>query len=85
MSLCRFCRAEIRWGVTQSTRRIPLDAVPNPAGNVRTTGEGPARFATASYIEVLGPLECEAARQHNEELFMPHHATSYNPPPRRSR
>jgi hypothetical protein len=31
---CRRCAAPIRWGKTAKGRRMPLDAEPNPEGNV---------------------------------------------------
>ena len=35
MSECRSCGAPITWAITDQGRRIPLDAKPNPAGNIR--------------------------------------------------
>ena len=34
MSTCRSCRASIRWVTTANDRLMPLDAEPNPDGNV---------------------------------------------------
>jgi hypothetical protein len=35
---CRSCGAPIIWAITDRGKRLPLDAMPNPAGNVRLTG-----------------------------------------------
>jgi hypothetical protein len=34
---CRSCGAPITWAITDQGKRMPLDAEPNPAGNVRLT------------------------------------------------
>jgi hypothetical protein len=41
---CRSCGAEIEWAVTETGRRIPLDADDDPNGNLRvySTTEGGA-------------------------------------------
>jgi len=35
---CRSCRMPIRWVVTQNGKRMPLDPVPDPEGNVWIEG-----------------------------------------------
>lgn len=35
MSRCRSCGAEILWAVTTSGKRMPVDATPEPYGNVQ--------------------------------------------------
>jgi len=34
MSTCRSCNAEIIWATTNKGKAMPIDAEPNPAGNV---------------------------------------------------
>jgi hypothetical protein len=35
VSVCRSCGAEIRWSITETGKRIPLDPDPSPTGNIR--------------------------------------------------
>lgn len=67
-SECRTCRAVIVWAVTVNGKPIPLDAEPEPGGNVRVT----ERESAAPLAEVLGPLE---RTLEVGPLYMPHHAT----------
>ncbi|MCK9250043.1 MAG: hypothetical protein M0P31_13850 [Solirubrobacteraceae bacterium] len=71
MSRCRSCGAPIRWGITQSGRRIPLDPDPTPDGNVRLHPDGTAEVLSAYGLTVnAGPLHlshfatCAQADQH---------------------
>lgn len=67
MSSCRSCGAEITWARTPANKAMPLDAEPNPAGNVMLADGG---------AQVLGPLELSGLTDaEREELRMPHHAT----------
>jgi len=73
MSRCRSCRAPIRWAVTAAGAKMPLDAEPNPAGNVRLH-----RPEAADPLAVVcRPQEAEEARRlgFGDQLYMPHHAT----------
>lgn len=68
---CQSCQAEILWARTPSGRRIPLDAEPNPDGNVILTGyEDEARTLTKA--------ELPAYRARGWRIWMPHHATCPN-------
>ena len=70
MSRCKSCDARIRWATTARGESIPLDAEPNPAGNVWLDvelGEHNERIETARIADLLTPPD--ATR------FMPHHAT----------
>jgi hypothetical protein len=71
VSSCRACGAPIRWAITRNGKRIPLDAAPNPAGNVslHEAGSGMA-FATV-HAGPPGMLD-------DWEAWMPHHATCPN-------
>jgi len=42
MSTCRSCGATIVWAITDSGKRMPVDAEPDPAGNLSIweSGEG---------------------------------------------
>lgn len=66
VSVCRGCGAEIRWALTEAGRRIPLDAVPDPAGNIELVKAG------ARVIGPPGMLPDDRVR------WMPHHATCPN-------
>lgn len=70
VSACRSCGAEILWAHTRDGKRIPLDAVPSPAGNVYLNES--ATFARAS---VLSGALLEAARSAGEKLRTSHFAT----------
>lgn len=71
MSNCRTCGAAMLWALTKNGKRIPLDAEPNPAGNVELSrvGEG-VPFATVH----KGP----PGMFDDWEAWMPHHATCPN-------
>lgn len=63
------CGARIRWARTCTGKSQPLDADPNPSGNVVfTEGYDPTGVPI---VETLGPLDFADTR----ERFMPHHAT----------
>ena len=70
MGCCRSCGAEIVWATSQSGKAMPLNAKPDPFGNVRVTGQAGARSAWVLVGEKL-----EAARAADVCLYMPHHAT----------
>lgn len=64
---CRVCPIEIVWYTTEARNKsMPLNAVPDPAGNVIIDERGHAC--------VLGPLEL-AMLDVSVPRFMPHHAT----------
>jgi len=68
MSGCRSCPARVRWVLTETGARMPLNWDPDPAGNVVrvTTDDGPR-------ARVLGPAEL--AKLPAGRRFMPHWAT----------
>lgn len=66
METCRYCRARIVWARTHAGKLMPLDADPDPDGNVMLTRrEGAGPEAT-----VLGP---------GDPLFMPEGMTRHMP------
>ncbi len=67
MAKCRSCGAEIRWIVTASGRRMPLDAEPHPEGNIDADGEG------TGYV-VKGPQAGDTLI-HGRPLYRSHFAT----------
>lgn len=88
---CRACDAEIRWARTANGKAIPLDAEPNPDGNVlldysgddETTGS--AAGGTGSPIaHVIGKngVPLDLAHLGADPRYMPHHATCPNWPKR---
>ena len=71
---CSRCFAPIVWAITQASKRQPLDAAPDPAGNV------------AAYRDVADNWRARSLRDGEEPLryerrMMPHHATCSPPPP----
>lgn len=72
MSRCRSCSAPIVWARTSSGRKIPLDAEPNPDGNVTLDDADPLPRATVHNRDQVSLLADEP------EWWMPHHATCPN-------
>lgn len=71
---CRTCNAPIVWALTEAGRRMPVDAAPDPAGNV-------ALLRTDSTVNavVLGKHREPDPRA---TLHQSHWATCPNPPAR---
>lgn len=65
MTRCRSCGASIEFARTPADRLIPLDAIPDPDGNV---------VIRDGLAHVLGPMELLMLGA-GEALRMPHHAT----------
>jgi hypothetical protein len=49
---CRSCGAPIIWALTENDRRMPVDAEPDPAGNLMLVRRG-----TATYAKVVQPAK----------------------------
>lgn len=82
MAECRSCGAPIRWVLTRTGKRIPLDRQPDPdRGNVRPVEqyEGEVR------AHVLTTVDAEAARADGELLWVAHFTTCPNADQHRSR
>lgn len=77
MSLCRSCDAEILWATTAAGKAMPLDAVPNPNGNVEAVCDAHGRWSVVAVYK--GPDLFGAVR------YMPHHATCPNADEHRTR
>jgi hypothetical protein len=67
MTNCRSCGAEIIWAKTIKNRAIPLDAEPNPTGNVVLSDEGTAL--------VYNSPEAIAPRYESYPRYLSHFAT----------
>ena len=59
---CRSCQAPVKWVTTEAGRAMPLDAEPDPGGNVEIVAGNQARVHRQTPM-VGGPF------------YMPHHAT----------
>lgn len=72
MSHCRSCAAPIRWAKTLNGKAIPLNAEPDPAGNIalKDTGDPNAPLA-----RVLAGADLFDARTAGTELWLSHYAT----------
>jgi hypothetical protein len=68
---CRSCSAPIVWAVTAKGKRMPLDAVPHPEGNVRLR----AGWGSPPLADVLNKGEAVYARCAGEQLHVAHHST----------
>lgn len=75
MSACKACGAAIKWARTTNDKSIPVDAEPNPDGNVVLQGGG----FSAPTATVLGPLD-KLSMPEGTTFHMPHHATCENWP-----
>lgn len=76
---CRRCPALICWALTTANgRRQPVDAEPNPAGNLAVSRGAD----NVLYVRALTKDHPEPTAA--EWRAMPHHATCTSPPPRRS-
>jgi len=64
---CQACDAPLRWAATTAGRRMPLNANPDPAGNVTLDDDGIARVWSGADL-----VRC---REAGRLLYMPHHAT----------
>lgn len=79
-NVCSKCDAPIVWAATVNGKCQPLDAEPNPEGNLRLTDEYVAtsmgalqRVLVIPKGDQLGLLDDD-----NEPRWMPHHATCPN-------
>jgi hypothetical protein len=63
VSACRSCGAEMLWAVTAKGKRIPLDALAVPDGNVVLEEQGPGRPPLAVVLpNGTDPLMTETER-----------------------
>lgn len=69
---CRSCSAPIEWARTVNGRLIPLDAEPDPAGNVLLEDVQGSRVAHV--LGARGDVPFELAHLDGPR-YMPHHAT----------
>jgi hypothetical protein len=70
---CRSCRAEIRWAVTETGRRMPLDFDPHPDGTIRLSAT--PIHGGAPHAVVIPP---ERRHEFAGELYRTHFATCPN-------
>jgi hypothetical protein len=68
LARCRSCHAPIYWALTERGKRIPLDAVANPKGNMLLEPANETRtvWRTRAFSPLFDGLQ---------RLYMPHHAT----------
>ncbi len=68
---CRSCGADIVWAITKGGKRMPVDAEPNPAGNVElTVGRSDSIPWATVHSQPPGMFDDWVDRAH-----MPHFAT----------
>lgn len=75
---CSKCDAPILWAATVNGKPQPLDADPDPAGNIRLTGGyKPTRRGALPACAVIPKKELEPSLlgEVPGERYMPHHAT----------
>lgn len=68
VAVCRTCRAPIRWVTTKNQKAMPLDAEPNPEGNV---------LIIDGIAEVMKKGEQSLLHQ-DQQRWMPHFSTCPN-------
>ncbi len=66
---CRSCPAQIIWAVTAKGKYMPVDAEPNPDGNVELLPPAPGMRAPQAIVHGQPQMMTEGA------IHMPHHAT----------
>lgn len=75
---CGSCGAAILWGGTKNGKPQPLNAEPDPAGNIRflepTVFRATPRGALKA-VEVITKAERESLFPPTGDRYMPHHAT----------
>lgn len=79
--VCSKCAAPLLWAATVNGKMQPLDADPNPAGNIRLTGGFKATKRGALPACAVIPkaeLEPSLLPAVVEDRYMPHHATCPN-------
>lgn len=75
MSSCRACYAEVLWLANERTgKKNPIDAKPNPQGNIERVGENQYRILTKKQLEMGQGLFGEPV-----ERYMSHFATCTDP------
>jgi hypothetical protein len=70
-TVCKRCKQPILWALTANGRPMPLDAEPDPKGNVKLSEQR----GTTPRAAVLGGTARDEAAERGEQLYMPHHAT----------
>ncbi len=77
---CRSCDAPILWCVTEAGKWQPLDAQPDPSGNVEIERRGCATVSRVvnNVAIVLGGALAESRGGQPIVRYMPHHATCPN-------
>lgn len=57
--MCTSCQADIVWCVTDAGKRIPVDALPAPGGNLRLIDEGQVTRAVVAGagIDLFDPTD----------------------------
>jgi hypothetical protein len=75
---CESCQAPIMFGWTRGRKRMPLDAAPDPAGNVAAYRDGRQALVARVLKKGEEPLGYE-------RRYMPHFATCTSPEAHRKR
>lgn len=75
MSACSACQAPILWAVTERGKAMPLNADPDPAGNVILTGEVRATDHGAAPLAVVLGNTSELFGDPDTTRYMPHFVT----------
>lgn len=74
MARCRSCQAEILWVRTTNTGNLmPVDAEPNPDGNVEVQPEPEVRGVGGAVYS--GTVHAQPPMLATGSIHMPHHAT----------
>jgi hypothetical protein len=76
VALCNQCHAPIRWTVTATGKRLPVNAEPDPAGNAAVHTDAVGRVRSRALTADRPTLEG------SEWPAMPHAATCAQPRPR---
>lgn len=81
MSACRSCDAPIAWAITETGKRMPVDAEPVVGGSIllrhRVVGEPPEAHVTSSEERAVLAKQSES-RGETLRLFVSHFSTCPN-------
>lgn len=83
MPVCSKCKAPITWAYTESGKRMPLDPLPHPDGNVVYAGDGADRVRVLKKAD-QGDLFLAGLQRYNSHFVTCPAADSFRKPPRRS-
>ena len=75
MATCRSCRSDIWWAYTPNGKPIPIDATPDPRGNIAEVPVADVGDAGFRQVVVYGPDDARRRRDDGVTLYVSHFVT----------